>query len=122
MTQGTPKPGPRHTEAVARETCTGLFLQALDAMRTNTPQGWATAAQKFDEAADACRITEKEFIRRRDITIELEAVSKALGIEVKPDDLRPARSMEVHVVEIGTFDLNELLESMFSHQLGRAAR
>ena len=104
MPQGNIKPGPRHTEAVARETCTGLFLQALDAMRTGTPEGWAVAAQKFDEAADACRITEKEFLRRRE---EAE---------------KPTRSMEVHVVEIGTFDLNELLESMFSHQLGRAAR
>lgn len=100
MTQGTPKPGPRHTEAVARETCTGLFLQALDAMRTNTPQGWATAAQKFDEAADACRITEKELLRRQ---AEAE---------------KSARSMEVHVIEIGTFDLTGFLENVFSCQRG----
>lgn len=102
MPQGTPKPGPRHTEDVARETVTGLFLQALDAMRTNTPEGWATASKAFDEAADACRITERELIRRREVA-----------------DRQP-RAMEVHVVEIRTFDLNELIEAMFCQPLGRA--
>lgn len=64
MPQGTPKPTPRHTEDIARETCTGLFLQAMDAAKTNTAQGFETAARKFDEAADVCRIAEKEFVRR----------------------------------------------------------
>ena len=104
MPQGNPKPVPRHTEDIARETVTGLFLQALDAMRTKTPQGWATAAQKFDEAADACRITEKDFIRRREI------------------EERQPRAMEVHVVEIGTFDLTGFIENVFNCQRPGGAR
>ena len=91
MPQGTPKPAPRHTEDVARETCSGLFLQARDAMRTNTPQGWATAAQKFDEAADACRIAEQELLRRQAQQVKLTC---PVVVQITPLDL--VRWLEDH--------------------------
>lgn len=88
MPQGNMKPTLRRTEDVARETCSGLFLQARDALRTGTPQGWATAAQKFDEAADACRIAEAELLRRQAEAVKPTApVVCPVVIRIIPGDL-----------------------------------
>ena len=64
MPKGTPNPTPRNIEDVARENIVGLFLQALDAAKTDTANGFASAAEAFDEAADTCRTAEQDLIRR----------------------------------------------------------
>lgn len=64
MPSGITQYTPRSTEEVARETIIGLFCQAMDGIKTGTPQGWEIAARAFDECADVCRVTEKAIVLR----------------------------------------------------------